>query len=226
MHTKRAAKKSGKLRKLRRGFILLVLLIAIVVLVIYTLNSVGPVIVSVSEARIRALTTSAVNSAIFEVMTEPTKYSELITIQKDDAGNITLIEANAMVINNLAREMAKQTETYMEAIGEQVIKIPVGTLSGSPLLAGKGPKVTVKVVPVGSVKCHFVSEFEEAGINQSRHKIYLDIITNVSIILPTSQTTVKTNTPVLVCESIIVGKVPDTYFNVGSIGGSNLDLLP
>ena len=77
---------------------------------------------SVSEARIRALTTSAVNSAIFEVMTEPTKYSELITIQKDDAGNITLIEANAMVINNLAREMAKQTETYMEAIGEQVIK--------------------------------------------------------------------------------------------------------
>lgn len=89
MHTKRAAKKSGKLRKLRRGFILLVLLIAIVVLVIYTLNSVGPVIVSVSEARIRALTTSAVNSAIFEVMTEPTKYSELITIQKDDAGNIT-----------------------------------------------------------------------------------------------------------------------------------------
>ena len=126
MHTKRAAKKSGKLRKLRRGFILLVLLIAIVVLVIYTLNSVGPVIVSVSEARIRALTTSAVNSAIFEVMTEPTKYSELITIQKDDAGNITLIEANAIVINNLAREMAKQTETYMEAIGEQVIKIPVG----------------------------------------------------------------------------------------------------
>ena len=197
------------------------LLIAIVVLVIYTLNSVGPVIVSVSEARIRALTTSAVNSAIFEVMTEPTKYSELITIQKDDAGNITLIEANAIVINNLAREMAKQTETYMEAIGEQVIKIPVGTLSGSPLLSGKGPKV-----PVGSVKCHFVSEFEEAGINQSRHKIYLDIITNVSIILPTSQTTVKTNTPVLVCESIIVGKVPDTYFNVGSIGGSNLDLLP
>ena len=156
MHTKRAAKKSGKLRKLRRGFILLVLLIAIVVLVIYTLNSVGPVIVSVSEARIRALTTSAVNSAIFEVMTEPTKYSELITIQKDDAGNITLIEANAIVINNLAREMAKQTETYMEAIGEQVIKIPVGTLSGSPLLSGKGPKVTVKVVPVGSVKCHYL----------------------------------------------------------------------
>ena len=111
MHTKRAAKKSGKLRKLRRGFILLVLLIAIVVLVIYTLNSVGPVIVSVSEARIRALTTSAVNSAIFEVMTEPTKYSELITIQKDDAGNITLIEANAMVINNLAREMAKEINT-------------------------------------------------------------------------------------------------------------------
>ena len=92
---------------------------------------------SVSEARIRALTTSAVNSAIFEVMTEPTKYSELITIQKDDAGNITLIEANAIVINNLAREMAKQTETYMEAIGEQVIKIPVGTLSGQSAAFGQ-----------------------------------------------------------------------------------------
>lgn len=111
-------------------------------------------------------------------------------------------------------------------MGEQDVKIPIGTLSGSPLLAGKGFKVTIRVLPLGSVKCQFVSEFETAGINQTRHKIYLDVVATISIVLPTSQSIVKTNTPVLVSESIIVGKVPDTYLSAGSIFGQDYDLTP
>ena len=122
--------------------------------------------------------------------------------------------------------MAHSTETYIEKMGEQDVKIPIGTLSGSPLLAGKGFKVTIRVLPLGSVKCQFVSEFETAGINQTRHKIYLDVVATISIVLPTSQSIVKTNTPVLVSESIIVGKVPDTYLTAGSIFGQDYDLTP
>ncbi len=218
--------KNKHLNRIKKGIVLILILLSILVLSIYLINSVAPIIVTFSEAKIRALTTSAVNSAIFEVMLDPLSYGDLVTIEKNDNGDITAIRANSIVINKLARDMAQSTETFIEKMGEQDIKIPIGTLSGSPLLAGKGPKVTIKVLPLGSVKCQFVSEFESAGINQTRHKIYLDVVTNVSIVLPTAQSIVKTNTPVLVSESIIVGKVPETYLTTGSIFGGNYDLTP
>lgn len=218
--------KSSPLKKLKKGIILAVIFLVIVVVCIYTLNSVSPTIVAFSEAKIKSLTTAAVNSAIFEVMLEPISYGDLVSIEKNADGEITLIAANSMIINKLARDMAQSTETYIEKMGEQVVKIPIGTLSGSPLLAGKGFKVTIRVLPLGSVKCQFVSEFETAGINQTRHKIYLDVVATISIVLPTSQSIVKTNTPVLVSESIIVGKVPDTYLSAGSIFGQDYDLTP
>ena len=218
--------KSSPLKKLKKGIILAVIFLVIVVVCIYTLNSVSPTIVAFSEAKIKSLTTAAVNSAIFEVMLGPISYSDLVSIEKNADGEITLIAANSMIINKLARDMAQSTETYIEKIGEQDVKIPIGTLSGSPLLAGKGFKVTIRVLPLGSVKCQFVSEFETAGINQTRHKIYLDVVATISIVLPTSQSIVKTNTPVLVSESIIVGKVPDTYLSAGSIFGQDYDLTP
>ncbi|MGN0783204.1 MAG: sporulation protein YunB [Christensenellales bacterium] len=218
--------KSSPLKKLKKGIILAVIFLVIVVVCIYTLNSVSPTIVAFSEAKIKSLTTAAVNSAIFEVMLEPISYGDLVSIEKNSDGEITLIAANSMIINKLARDMAQSTETYIEKMGEQDVKIPIGTLSGSPLLAGKGLKVTIRVLPLGSVKCQFVSEFETAGINQTRHKIYLDVVATISIVLPTSQSIVKTNTPVLVSESIIVGKVPDTYLSAGSIFGQDYDLTP
>ena len=218
--------KSSPLKKLKKGIILAVIFLVIVVVCIYTLNSVSPTIVAFSEAKIKSLTTAAVNSAIFEVMLESISYSDLVSIEKNADGEITLIAANSMIINKLARDMAQSTETYIEKMGEQDVKIPIGTLSGSPLLAGKGFKVTIRVLPLGSVKCQFVSEFETAGINQTRHKIYLDVVATISIVLPTSQSIVKTNSPVLVSESIIVGKVPDTYLSAGSIFGQDYDLTP
>lgn len=218
--------KSSPLKKLKKGIILAVIFLVIIVVCIYTLNSVSPTIVAFSEAKIKSLTTAAVNSAIFEVMLEPISYGDLVSIEKNADGEITLIAANSMIINKLARDMAQSTETYIEKMGEQDVKIPIGTLSGSPLLAGKGFKVTIRVLPLGSVKCQFVSEFETAGINQTRHKIYLDVVATISIVLPTSQSIVKTNTPVLVSESIIVGKVPDTYLSAGSIFGQDYDLTP
>ena len=218
--------KSSPLKKLKKGIILAVIFLVIVVVCIYTLNSVSPTIVAFSEAKIKSLTTAAVNSAIFEVMLEPISYGDLVSIEKNADGEITLIAANSMIINKLARDMAQSTETYIEKMGEQDVKIPIGTLSGSPLLAGKGFKVTIRVLPLGSVKCQFVSEFETAGINQTRHTIYLDVVATISIVLPTSQSIVKTNTPVLVSESIIVGKVPDTYLSAGSIFGQDYDLTP
>jgi sporulation protein YunB len=168
----------------------------------------------------------AINSAIFEVMSMGVRYNDLITVTKDGAGKIQLIQANAVLINRLAQDTARTSELQLSKIGEQGINIPIGTLSGLTIFTGQGPSITVKVVPAGSVVCEFMSEFENAGINQTRHKIYLEVVTAVLVVLPANNLTIYTNTQVLVAESIIVGEVPNTYLSMESIGGSRYNLVP
>lgn len=190
------------------------------------MRSVAPTIVAFAEARIRSLVTAAVNDAIFNVMSDGVSYGELITIEKGLDGDAVLLSANSVMINKLANDTAKMSEQFISSIGEQGIDIPLGTLTGTPLFSGKGPKVKILVEPVGSVICRFVSEFEQAGINQTRHKIYLDVMIEVDIIIPTAESTVNTITQVLVAESILIGNVPDTYLFFGTGNGNLLDLIP
>ena len=83
----------------------------------------------------------------------------------------------------------------------------------------------MRLVPVEAVNCTFVSEFEEAGINQTRHKIFLNVAASVELIMPTSASVVQTEAEVLVCESLLVGKVPEIYLDFGNFGGK-LNLTP
>lgn len=203
-----------------------IILLTLFILVWIIMRSVAPTIVAFAEARIRSLVTAAVNDAIFNVMSDGVAYGELITIEKGLDGDAVLLSANSVMINKLANDTAKMSEQFISSIGEQGIDIPLGTLTGTPLFSGKGPKVKILVEPVGSVICRFVSEFEQAGINQTRHKIYLDVMTEVDIIIPTAESTVNTITQVLVAESILIGNVPDTYLFFGTGNGNLLDLIP
>lgn len=179
-----------------------------------------PLILSTAEATITAKTTLAVNNAVLDIMTGEVSYDQLISVEKDSNGDIALITSNSQLINQLARQTALSVQDSIDGLGEVGVEIAIGTLSGLPLLTGKGANVSIDVEPVGSVVCTFVSEFKTAGINQTLHQIYLIVDSEVTILLPTMQKVVTTNTPVLVSESIIVGKVPDTYLQ-GTILGSS-----
>ena len=102
---------------------------------------------------------------------------------------------------------------------------PGCTISGSPLRAGRGPEMLVKVVPVGSVSSEFVTEFRTAGINQTRHKVYIRIRANMRIVIPTGAREVEVVAQVPVAETVIVGQVPQSYVNVDSTEDM-LNLLP
>lgn len=206
---------------------ILIIFLLLVILVINYFISVAPMIVTLCEARIRAMTTAAVNSAVFDVMVDSIKYSDLISIEKNADNEVTLIKANTMLINTLARETARKSEENLERIGEHGVYIPIGTLTRTPLLAGYGPKIEIIVLPIGSVVCEFFSEFEDAGVNQTIHKIYLHVLTSTNVIIPTANSIVKTTTQILISESIIVGKVPEVYLNSGNLStGDMLDLIP
>ena len=148
-----------------------------------------------------------------------------ITITTNDEGDVSLITANSILINRLSKELAKIAQSKIENIGQQGVLVPLGTFSGMPILVGRGPNVKIKLLPIGSISCTFESEFTQAGINQTHHRIYVNVESKVTMILPVENRTISNTVQVLICESIIIGKIPSTYLNSSQLQDM-LDLIP
>jgi sporulation protein YunB len=138
-------------------------------------------------------------------------YDDLVNIISDEFGNISMIQANSLEINNLSKDLAQTCEVRIEEYGGHGVMIPLGTFTGVPLLVGRGPRVKVKMTPIGSVVCKFISHFESAGINQTIHKIYVNIKATVGVVMPLSSRSFTAEQQVLISESVIVGQVPEVY---------------
>jgi sporulation protein YunB len=135
------------------------------------------------------------------------------------------MQVDSIQINLLTRSLTKLAQNNLEQIGSNGIDIPLGSFSGMPILVGRGPTVNIKLVPIGSITSDFSSEFTTAGINQTNHRIYVTVVANVSVVLPTSNQTIQTSTQVLICENIIIGEIPSTYLNSNSLD-EMLNLVP
>ncbi len=210
----------------KRKITLIVLLFLFAFLgVSYYFFVVSPVIISYSKAETKALTEKAVNIAVSNVINRTISYDSLIDIQYTPNGDIAAFSANQYEINTIAREIVKEAQFQMNTLGEDGLKINIGTFSGVPFLIGRGPKITLKLVPIGAVSSEFESQFNSVGINMTKHTLYIYIKTHVNIALPIKSYDIYSDVQVMLAESIIIGRVPEVYLNGGSLGKS-LNLVP
>ncbi len=221
-------KKCSKFRlpfKYKLGIFFCIFVLVIACILTYLNNVVNPVIIESSGAKTRSLSQKAVEQAIFDTISGEEIYDSLVMIARNENGKVIYISTNTLQINLLARKLVKAAQQNLENLGEKGINIPLGTFTGMPIFVGRGPNINIKLLPIGSIACKFSSEFVNAGINQTNHKIYLNVTSNVSIILPTGNQTIKTTTQVMIAESIIVGEIPETYLNSTSLDDM-LNLVP
>jgi sporulation protein YunB len=185
-----------------------------------------PVILSMAEAKARVMGVEAINNAAYEIMREfsPLTYDALITIIQDNDGRVAMLQADTMRMNEIGTRTALLAQRNLDALAATGMRIPLGAATGSKLLAGRGPAITVNLVPMGSVSTEFVSEFTQAGINQTRHRIYLKIKASVRMVIPTASNVSEVSAYVQIAESIIVGQVPNTFADIQP--DNVLDLLP
>ena len=206
-------------RKFRRFKLLLVIFCFLIIgVLIFFQRNVTRVLISISEATIRSITTVAVNDAIYYTLNDVMRYEDLIYIERDEAGNVTSITSDSLKINRIARDTAYLSQENLNKMSEDGIMVPIGALTGVEALAGFGKKINIKIIPISNVGCRFVSKFTQAGINQTKHSLYLEIVSDISIILPSKSTNLASTTEVLICETVITGKIPDTYLQATVIG--------
>ena len=116
-----------------------------------------------------------INEESVNVYSENFKYDDIINIEKDSDGNITMIRADTVKQNYLASQVVLKCNKRLSELEDLGVKIPLGYLTNNVMFYNMGPKITVKMQQVGNITTSYESEFESAGINQTRHRIYLNL---------------------------------------------------
>lgn len=200
----------------------LILLIACIVLFNFAIL---PSVMEISEATIKYMALQCMNEAISSTISGLSTY-DLINISRNEAGEITMVQSNTLKINEIASKAALDTQERINSIGEQGINIPIGTVIGGPIFTGRGFPIKVDIMPIGAVSSTFRSEFTSAGINQTKHKVYLVLDATIKIVISGTGQQVKVSNEVLISESIIIGNVPNVYMQMDGSTPNILDLSP
>lgn len=204
--------KRSRLRRILRVIVIIVLLAAAVYLLLE--KSLTRVMLDTAHARANAMTVDTMNEAVRRSVQDAAVYDQLISIRTDQAGRITMLSANTARMNELAASVAIAAQDALTQNESMRITVPLGAALNVPFFSTLGPKIAIRVVPVGAVNASFATEFEAAGINQTRHKIFLELRATVRLLLPTGAKAVTVDTQVLIAESIIVGDVPQSFVQV------------
>ncbi len=182
-----------------------------------------PTLHQIARAEARTLATDAIARAIASELAGDIRWEDLYALRPDSAGRVVLVQPNTAEIDRLTSKVTIRVQESLKGFSEARIRIPLGQVLGADILANVGPRVTISVLPIGTVTTRILSDFEQAGINQIRHKIYLEVTAHIKIVVPLVISTTDVTMQVPITEVLIMGDVPQTYIQ---LQGSELrDLL-
>ena len=207
---------------LRRVLLLLLLTTASI---LFLERNLTRVTLALAQAEARTLAQNILGAAADAVVQDGVPYNELMIVSTDAAGRVRLLPANTAAMNDLSARASAAAQQFFDQADEHTVQVPLGAMFGLTLLAGAGPEIDVQVLPVGSVSSRFDTEFESAGINQTRHRILLTLTAVMRLVIPTGTSTIETSTQVAVAESIIIGEVPESFVDVAD-EDDLLELIP
>lgn len=200
---------SGKVTK-----IILILIIAFETASLI-LNHINPIFEQVSKYEAKKLATFVANDQTTKVM-QNYNYDSMFSIEKDSEGNVSMINMNMYRVNIIISDIAYYIQEQMKKPENCKIAIPIGNLIGVNLFSGFGPNIKMEVVLLGTVETDLRSEFIAKGINQTLHRVYLQIDCPVQILSSYKTIEEKISNQFLLAENVIVGKIPETYYNLES----------
>lgn len=174
-----------------------------------------PVIEEIAFTQAQNTMTAVVESAVSQNLAEyEVGYSDLVMIQRDSSGNIAALSMDTGKMNLLRAELAAVILNALENTDASFVQVPLGSVLNFELLWARGPAIRARAITVGTVCAEFESELLSAGVNQSLHRIWLKVNVPMTVLLAGRELKVPLQTQLLVGETVIVGKVPETYFSL------------
>ena len=175
-----------------------------------------PTLIELCKVKAESIGISNSHKVVEQVMRD-VGYLDLIILDRDETGKIMALRANVIEMNRIASEISLAIQKQNSEIEATYVSIPIGNFTGNSLLAGLGPKIKVKIIPTGTVHIEFKTEFLSSGINQTRHRIFLEIKSKMGIVAPFVSKRVEVINEVNIAETVLIGEVPETYYNLQGV---------
>lgn len=174
-----------------------------------------PMVRAAAASQTQIAVNRMIQRAVLEVLEEDgLRYQSFVSLQQNLNGETTALTTDTVLINRLQGELLEKILQTLQETRQITLQLPLGSLTGSQFLAGRGPLVSLKLRPVGIVKTKIVNQFDEAGINQTRHRIQLQVTVDMLSLLPGYRISSQAQSNIILAETIIVGLVPDAYTEV------------
>ena len=175
-----------------------------------------PVVAEIASAQAQNTMTAVVEGAVTaDLAARNVSYADFITIQRDGGGAITALTTDMARMNLLRAELTAAILESIAGVDVSDIEVPLGSLFDLEPLWAKGPSLRARAMTVGTVRTEFDSQFTSAGVNQTLHRIWFEVDVPMTLLLPGGEVETALHTRLCVAETVIVGKVPDTYLQVG-----------
>ena len=204
----------NRLRQIFR-FICLVVVIWVVLFAIFRIRY-RDVIRTLSQTQVRNSTSDLINDAIDrQIETGNIQYDRIVYFEKDLEGRITALKTNMSEVNRLKTDILNIINDEILTLDTSDIGIPLGSLFFPELLSGRGPVIPVSIISIRNSDASFESRFTEAGINQTLQQLTMTVSVDVAILVLGATELFTVTSQVVVAETIIVGQVPDTFFQTG-----------
>ena len=211
---KRSNNKNNRTKKI------IIILMIIIFIVVSLIKGVIPVFNQLCIDKAKSVATIICNRETTKSV-QGYEYSDFIIIHKDKEENIIMLESNVININVVISDIAEKIQVEINNIQTEDILISLGSFTGFSLLSGRGPKIPIRISTIGNVSTNFKSEFIEKGINQTLHRLYLEIECEISILTPFNTVTEQITNQFIVAENLLMGIIPNSYYNLEGITSSD-----
>lgn len=194
------------------GLVLLILVLFSVLTLMVVERRLAPVLHAWAQTRAMSLATRAINVAVEEMMAVSLSSTNMAYLLRDGEGNLQGVQYDMGEVNRVSSQATHKILQTLNNMGEEVFPIPLGQLTGFDFLASWGPGIPVRMIPVGGLTTTPVASFESAGINQTWHRLLLDITVSMRIVVPLMSEEILVSTQVPIVEEVFIGSVPTWYF--------------
>lgn len=174
-----------------------------------------PAVAQLAQTQVENTMTAVIELAVTEDLARrEVSYGDLVTITRDQSGAITALSTDMAQMNLLRSELTAAVLEALHGVDVSDIRLPLGSLLDFEPLWAKGPDIRVRAMTVGTVSAEFESEFSSAGVNQTLHRVWLEVLVPMTVLLPGEELEISVHTRLAVAETVIVGQVPNTYLSL------------
>lgn len=208
------------INKKRRFYIKIFLIMLLIILMgyncyIYINKRVIPILFAITEKKIQTKATLIINRAVKEVIQENNiTADQLVTYHYNEKGELQSCGVNTIKINEFSAYVIDKITEDMERLRLDKIFIPLGNIINKSAFANFGPEISIDVIPVGSILINYDREFQSAGINQVNHRVWLNIKTNLQVVIPMITKEVSISQQVMLVDRVLNGGNPNSFVNV------------